>query len=87
MFYSEKPVATLKALFRYLYEIAAWHRPTVLIFDNLDKVLRAEVEVSGFRNLIYLYVNDQIWAPSTPTRFAIAISRSFSSLNTLQEHA
>ncbi|KAF9238473.1 P-loop containing nucleoside triphosphate hydrolase protein [Melanogaster broomeanus] len=39
--YSEKPVATLKALFRYLYEIAAWHRPTVLVFDNLDKVLKA----------------------------------------------
>jgi peroxin-1 len=50
-FYTEKPVATLKALFRYLYEIAAWHRPTVLIFDNLDKVLRAEVEhTDSFRS-------------------------------------
>ncbi|KAF9221776.1 AAA-domain-containing protein [Gyrodon lividus] len=49
--YSEKPVATLKVLFRYLYEIAAWHRPTVLIFDNLDKVLKAEVEhVNSFRS-------------------------------------
>ncbi|KAH7882751.1 P-loop containing nucleoside triphosphate hydrolase protein [Phlebopus sp. FC_14] len=42
--YSRKPVSTLKALFRYLYEVAAWHRPTVLICDNLDKVLKAEVE-------------------------------------------
>ncbi|KAG8215478.1 P-loop containing nucleoside triphosphate hydrolase protein [Butyriboletus roseoflavus] len=50
-FYTEKPVATLKALFRYLYEIAAWHRPTVLIFDNLDKVLKAEVEhTDSFRS-------------------------------------
>ncbi|KIK98366.1 hypothetical protein PAXRUDRAFT_692364 [Paxillus rubicundulus Ve08.2h10] len=49
--YSDKPVATLKALFRYLYEVAAWHRPTVLIFDNLDKVLKAEVEhANSFRS-------------------------------------
>ncbi|KIJ18346.1 hypothetical protein PAXINDRAFT_167524 [Paxillus involutus ATCC 200175] len=49
--YSDKPVATLKALFRYLYEVAAWHRPTVLIFDNLDKVLKAEVEhTNSFRS-------------------------------------
>ncbi|KIJ64352.1 hypothetical protein HYDPIDRAFT_90732 [Hydnomerulius pinastri MD-312] len=49
--YSEKPVETLKTLFRYLYEIACWHRPTVLIFDNLDKVLKAEVEhADSFRS-------------------------------------
>ncbi|KAF8553261.1 AAA-domain-containing protein [Imleria badia] len=58
-FYTEKPVATLKALFRYLYEIAAWHRPTVLIFDNLDKVLRAEVEHTDsfrYRHITELFI-------------------------------
>ncbi|KAN0080194.1 P-loop containing nucleoside triphosphate hydrolase protein [Tylopilus felleus] len=58
-FYMEKPVATLKALFRYLYEIAAWHRPTVLIFDNLDKVLRAEVEHTDsfrYRHITELFI-------------------------------
>ncbi|KAG9310908.1 P-loop containing nucleoside triphosphate hydrolase protein [Chiua virens] len=57
--YTEKPVATLKALFRYLYEIAAWHRPTVLIFDNLDKVLKAEEEHTDsfrFRHLTELFL-------------------------------
>ncbi|KAI9457841.1 P-loop containing nucleoside triphosphate hydrolase protein [Boletus coccyginus] len=58
-FYTEKPVSALKTLFRYLYEIAAWHRPTVLIFDNLDKVLRAEVEHSDsfrFRHITELFI-------------------------------
>ncbi|KAF8127717.1 P-loop containing nucleoside triphosphate hydrolase protein [Boletus edulis] len=57
--YMQKPVATLKALFRYLYEIAAWHRPTVLIFDNLDKVVRAEVEHENsfrYRHITELFI-------------------------------
>lgn len=45
MSYSEKPMKKFKSLFRHLYEVAAWHRPTVLIFDNLDKVLSPEQEV------------------------------------------
>ncbi|KAL4070159.1 P-loop containing nucleoside triphosphate hydrolase protein [Scleroderma yunnanense] len=44
MAYSEKPMKTFKILFRHLYEVATWHRPTVLIFDNLDKVLSPEQE-------------------------------------------
>ncbi|KAI6040613.1 P-loop containing nucleoside triphosphate hydrolase protein [Pisolithus marmoratus] len=42
--YSQKHTKVFKKLFRHLYEIAAWHRPTVLIFDNLDKVLSPEME-------------------------------------------
>lgn len=44
--YTEKPIATLKALFRHAYEKAAWHKPSILIMDNLDKILSAELEVS-----------------------------------------
>ncbi|EGO02902.1 hypothetical protein SERLA73DRAFT_102940 [Serpula lacrymans var. lacrymans S7.3] len=47
---STKPVQTLKSLFHYYFAIASWHRPSILIFDNIDKVLSAEVEnVDSFR--------------------------------------
>lgn len=43
--YSEKPVATLKALFQYWFDKAVWHLPSILILDNLDKLMGPEVEV------------------------------------------
>ena len=43
--HSEQPVSKLKSLFRYWFDNAAWHRPTILIFDNMEKLLSAEVEV------------------------------------------
>lgn len=43
--YSEKPVHVLKSLFRYWFDKALWHKPTILILDNLETVLSAEVEV------------------------------------------
>ncbi|KAF4598456.1 Peroxisome biosynthesis protein pex1 [Pleurotus pulmonarius] len=49
--YTEKPVATLKTLFRHAYEKAAWHKPSLLIMDNLDKILSAELEhADSFRS-------------------------------------
>ncbi|KAI6007075.1 P-loop containing nucleoside triphosphate hydrolase protein [Pisolithus albus] len=52
--YSQKHTKIFKKLFRHLYEIAAWHRPTVLIFDNLDKILSPEVEhADSFRFRIF----------------------------------
>ncbi|KAF9495315.1 AAA-domain-containing protein [Pleurotus eryngii] len=49
--YTEKPIATLKALFRHAYEKAAWHKPSILIMDNLDKILSAELEhADSFRS-------------------------------------
>ena len=38
----------LKAQFAYLYEQASWHRPCMLLFDNLDKILSVEQEVGFF---------------------------------------
>ncbi|RDB24902.1 Peroxisome biosynthesis protein PAS1 [Hypsizygus marmoreus] len=42
--FSEQPIAAVKALFKYWYDKAMWHRPSVLVLDNLDKLLSAEVE-------------------------------------------
>ncbi|KAH8109796.1 AAA-domain-containing protein [Phellopilus nigrolimitatus] len=53
-------VPRLKAYFNYLYEKAAWHRPSLLVFDNLDKVLSVELEhAESFRSrhLTELFLN------------------------------
>ncbi|RXW21326.1 hypothetical protein EST38_g4540 [Candolleomyces aberdarensis] len=42
--HAEQPIATVKGLFNYWFDRASWHRPSVLILDNLDKLLNAEVE-------------------------------------------
>lgn len=42
--YAEQPVSTVKSHLRYWFEKAAWHRPSVLILDNLDSLLSAELE-------------------------------------------
>jgi peroxin-1 len=42
---TEKPVSTLKILFQYWFDLCTFHRPTVLVLDNLDKLLPAEQEV------------------------------------------
>ncbi|KAH9048455.1 AAA-domain-containing protein [Lactarius hengduanensis] len=42
--HTEKPVQTLRTLFQYWLDKAMWHRPSVLIFDNLEKLLGTELE-------------------------------------------
>ena len=44
--YEDQSVATIKSKFRYWFEAAAWHRPTLLIFDNMHGLLSTEQEVS-----------------------------------------
>ena len=39
---------TLRTLFERYIDIASWHRPSVLVLDNLDRVISPEVEVRGF---------------------------------------
>ena len=43
--YTEKPVQTLRAQFQYWLDKALWHRPSILVFDNLEKLLGTELEV------------------------------------------
>lgn len=42
----DKPVPTLRTQFQYWLEKALWHRPSVLVFDNMDKLLATELEAS-----------------------------------------
>ena len=43
--YTEKPVQTLRTQFQFWLDKAMWHRPSVLIFDNIEKLLGTELEV------------------------------------------
>ncbi|KAJ3508041.1 hypothetical protein NLJ89_g5972 [Agrocybe chaxingu] len=48
---SDQPVSAVKAQFNYWFDKCAWHRPSVLVLDNLDKLLGAEVEhADSFRS-------------------------------------
>ena len=42
----EKRVPRLKAFFEYLVDKAIWHRPSVLVIDNMDALLEAEKEAA-----------------------------------------
>ena len=42
---SQQPIPSVKAQFNFWFDKCAWHRPSVLILDNLEKLLSAEVEV------------------------------------------
>lgn len=44
--YTEKPIPKIKELFKYWLDKAAWHQPSTLVFDNIDKLMGVEVEVS-----------------------------------------
>lgn len=44
----DKPVPTLRTQFQYWFEKASWHRPSVLLFDNMDKLLATELEARVF---------------------------------------
>ncbi|KAI9462642.1 AAA-domain-containing protein [Russula earlei] len=42
--FTEKPVHTLRTQFQFWLDKAMWHRPSVLVFDNIDKLLGTELE-------------------------------------------
>jgi peroxin-1 len=44
--FSEQPILSVNAQFNFWFDKCAWHRPSILILDNLDRLLSAEVEVS-----------------------------------------
>ncbi|KAF9453962.1 AAA-domain-containing protein [Macrolepiota fuliginosa MF-IS2] len=49
--YTDTPISTMKNLFSYWFEKAAWNKPSVIILDNLDRLLSAEVEhADSFRS-------------------------------------
>ncbi|KAJ3562418.1 hypothetical protein NP233_g9586 [Leucocoprinus birnbaumii] len=49
--YVDTPVPTVKNLFSFWFDKAAWHKPSVIVLDNLDRLLSAEVEhADSFRS-------------------------------------
>ncbi|KAJ7072576.1 P-loop containing nucleoside triphosphate hydrolase protein [Mycena amicta] len=41
---ASQPIPVIKALFNYWFDKAVWHQPSVLILDNLEKLVGAEAE-------------------------------------------
>jgi peroxin-1 len=49
--YTEKPISVVKSLLDYWIHKALWHRPSVIVLDNLDKLVPAELEhADSFRS-------------------------------------
>ncbi|PCH34751.1 AAA-domain-containing protein [Wolfiporia cocos MD-104 SS10] len=49
--HAEATVGKIRPLFKYLKDKAAWHRPCVLVLDNIDKLMGAELEhADSFRS-------------------------------------
>ncbi|XP_006460876.1 hypothetical protein AGABI2DRAFT_150706 [Agaricus bisporus var. bisporus H97] len=49
--HTEGAVRAIKTLFQYWFDNAAWHRPSVIVLDNLDALLAVEVEhADSFRS-------------------------------------
>jgi hypothetical protein len=84
--YSEERIPVLKSLFHYWLDVAKWHRPSVIVFDNLERVVPAEVEVSSvsvltphYSPLIY------VCTTSMRTRFDGVILRNISSQSSVRK--
>ncbi|KAF8637996.1 hypothetical protein AX16_010628 [Volvariella volvacea WC 439] len=66
--YTEQPVAKIKSLFQYWFEKASWHRPSILVLDNIDKLLGAEVEhADSFRARQLAELFRYIFSPNART--------------------
>lgn len=44
---TDERIPTLKGKMKDWFDEACWHAPTLLVLDNLDRMLGAEVEVSS----------------------------------------
>ncbi|KAJ3890822.1 P-loop containing nucleoside triphosphate hydrolase protein [Lentinula edodes] len=44
--YADKPIPVVKLLFRYWLKTAIWHKPSILVLDNLHELLGIESEQS-----------------------------------------
>lgn len=51
--YTEAPVSKIKSLLHYWYDKAFFHRPTVVVFDNIDKLMGVEQEASRTNVVVY----------------------------------
>jgi len=90
--YAEKPVQSLRSQFHFWLDKAMWHRPSVLVFDNLDKLLGPELEhADSFRTRhlseiflsIFSSASAHELAPDPSGIILIATAESQSSLHPL----
>ncbi|KAF7794446.1 hypothetical protein EIP86_005580 [Pleurotus ostreatoroseus] len=47
--YVETPVSKLKPMIKYWFDKAWWHKPSVVVLDNLDKLMGIELEVGHYK--------------------------------------
>ena len=73
---AQQPISSLKARFNYWFDKCSWHKPSVLILDNLDKLLSAEVEVRSIIQNAYSFLDVSLISIQTP--FVRANSRNCS---------
>ena len=73
---ADKPVASIKTLFTYWFDTAYWYRPCVIILDNLDRLLSAEVEVGPPPSSKKFIIHSLFFWRSTQTLSAPGTSRS-----------
>ncbi|CCL98466.1 uncharacterized protein FIBRA_00464 [Fibroporia radiculosa] len=63
--YTETPVAKVRSLLNFWMVKATWHRPSVLVFDNIDKLMGAELEhADSFRSRHITELFLAIYGPS-----------------------
>ncbi|KAJ7782814.1 P-loop containing nucleoside triphosphate hydrolase protein [Mycena metata] len=89
--YAAQPVQTIKALLSYWFKKASWHRPAVLVLDNLEKLVGVEVEhADSFRTrhitelFIALYsASARVAAPNSRGVVLLATASSTAALHPL----
>ncbi|KAG6920030.1 hypothetical protein DXG01_010098 [Tephrocybe rancida] len=89
--YAELPIATIKLLLQYWFDKAMWHKPSILILDNLDKLVGAELEhADSFRtrHITELFLSiysssSRAAAPNTRGIVLLATATSSASLHPL----
>ncbi|THG97215.1 hypothetical protein EW026_g4735 [Hermanssonia centrifuga] len=58
--YTDTPVSRIKGLLKYWFTKASWHKPSVIVMDNLDKLMSVELEhAESFRtrHITELFLN------------------------------
>lgn len=43
--YTGSPIAKVRSQMKYWMEKASWHKPSLLVLDNIDKLMGTELEV------------------------------------------
>ncbi|GJJ08536.1 hypothetical protein Clacol_002754 [Clathrus columnatus] len=68
--FNREKITVIKSLFQYWLDLAQWHRPTILILDNLESMIPAEVEILA--GIVSLRTSDSILKidPISPLNFA-----------------